>query len=247
MSGSLRLEGVRVSLGARLVLDDLSLEVPAGACLALLGESGSGKTTVLRTISGFVQPQHGRVWLGGVDVTELPPERRHLGLIHQQFLLFPHLTVSGNVAFGMPYRGIGRQRQRERVHELLELLGLQGLEQRYPHQLSGGQQQRVAIARALAVEPDVLLLDEPLNSLDRSTRLRLLAELEALRRRTAPTMLYVTHDWDEAERIADEVGLLHAGRILQSGSLASLQTRPASPAVAAFFGLPAPVACLTND
>ena len=135
------------------------------------------------------------------------------------------------------------------MHELVALLGLGGLEQRYPHQLSGGQQQRVAIARALAVEPDVLLLDEPLNSLDRSTRLRLLAELAALRRGTATTMLYVTHDWDEAERIADEVALLHAGRIVQSGSLASLQAQPASPAVAAFFGLPAPapVACLTDD
>jgi 2-aminoethylphosphonate transport system ATP-binding protein len=237
VSGALRLEGVRVRLGTQVVLDDFSLSVPDGACLALLGNSGSGKTTVLRTASGFVRPERGRVWLGEVDVTELPPERRRVALIHQQFLLFPHLTIERNIAFGMAYRGLGRNEQRERVRELLELFGLNGLEQRYPHQLSGGQQQRVAIARALAVDPEVLLLDEPLSNLDRTTRTRLLEELEQLRRRTAMTMLYVTHDWGEAEQIADSVALLDAGQIAQRGSLASLQANPATPSVAAFFGV----------
>ena len=172
------MDGVRVRLGAQVVLDDFTLEMPGGACLALLGTSGSGKTAVLRTTSGFLRPERGRVWLGETDVTDLPPERRGVALIHQQFLLFPRLSVDRNVAFGMAYRGFaGGNEQRARVRELLELFGLRGLEDRYPHQLSGGQQQRVAIARALAVDPEVLLLDESLSNLDRTTRTRLLQEL----------------------------------------------------------------------
>jgi 2-aminoethylphosphonate transport system ATP-binding protein len=246
VSGALRLDGVRVRLGTQLVLDDFTLSVPDAACLALLGHSGSGKTTVLRTASGFVRPERGRVWLGDADVTDLPPERRRVALIHQQFLLFPHLTVERNVAFGMAYRGLSRKAQQERVGELLELFGLTGLERRYPHELSGGQQQRVAIARALAVDPDVLLLDEPLSNLDRTTRTRLLDELKQLRRRTAMTMLYVTHDWGEAEQIADSVALLDTGQIVQRGSLAELQANPATAAVAAFFGVTPPPTSTTH-
>jgi ABC-type Fe3+/spermidine/putrescine transport system ATPase subunit len=233
----IRIEGARVSLGQTLVLDDLSLDVAAGECIALLGSSGSGKTTILRLLAGLVPAERGAVFLDDREISRLPPERRGMAMIHQRFLLFPHLTVSANVAFGLPYRGVPKSEHGERVDRLLHLVGLPGLGGRYPHELSGGQQQRVAIARALATRPRVLLLDEPLNSLDQPIRERLLDELRALHQSEGWTMVYVTHDQSEAARIAARVALLEGGRILQTAPYETLRERPASRAVARVLGL----------
>lgn len=233
---SLEITGVRVKLGGMTILDDFHLTVPAGDSVALLGASGSGKTTALRAVAGFVRADAGSIRLADRDITGEPPERRQLALIHQQFLLFPHLTVGDNIAFSMRYHDVPASERRGRVVELLSLIGLEGLEHRYPHQLSGGQQQRVAIARALAVNPRLLLLDEPLSSLDRTLRERLIDELRALQQAHSMTMLYVTHDWNEAARIASRVALVDRGRIQQIGRLEDLLHRPRSTGVARFFG-----------
>jgi ABC-type Fe3+/spermidine/putrescine transport system ATPase subunit len=237
MTIALRLDGIRMRLGEKLVLDDLSLEIEAGESLALLGASGSGKTTALRVAAGLLRPEKGRVFLEGEDVTPAPPEARHMAMIHQRFLLFPHLTVEQNVAFGLPYLHGSRADQRSTVEKLISLVGLEGLERRLPHQLSGGQQQRVAIARALAVRPKLLLLDEPLNNLDSPIRERLLEELQSIQRSTHMTMLYVTHDQGEAARIAGRVALLEEGRVLQAAAYEELLDRPTSVQAARVLGL----------
>jgi putative spermidine/putrescine transport system ATP-binding protein len=234
---AIRIEDASVRLGRTPVLDGLSLDVAAGECIALLGSSGSGKTTILRLLAGLVPAEQGRVFLDDREISRLPPERRGMAMIHQRFLLFPHLTVQANVAFGLPYRGVPKAEHRDRVDGLLDLVGLRGLGARYPHELSGGQQQRVAIARALATRPRVLLLDEPLNSLDQPIRERLLDELRALHRAEGWTMVYVTHDQSEAARIAARVALLEGGRILQVAPYETLRERPASAAVARVLGL----------
>ncbi|HWQ09262.1 MAG TPA: ABC transporter ATP-binding protein, partial [Holophaga sp.] len=201
----------------------------------LLGASGSGKTTALRIAAGFLRPDRGSVLLDGCDITGWPPEHRHLALIHQQFLLFPHLTAAENILFGMAYHGVAPTEQRSRVAALLAQVGLEGLEHRYPHELSGGQQQRVAIARALAVAPSLLLLDEPLNNLDSFNRELLQKELRSLHREHGMSMLYVTHDWGEALRVADRLALLDRGRILQVGSFEDILARPATLDVVRLF------------
>jgi putative spermidine/putrescine transport system ATP-binding protein len=234
---AIRIEGARVQLGQTLVLDGLSLDVAAGECIALLGSSGSGKTTILRLLAGLVPAERGGVYLDDREISALPPEHRGMAMIHQRFLLFPHLSVSANVAFGLPYRGVPKSEHQQRVDGLLDLVGLHGLGGRYPHELSGGQQQRVAIARALATRPRVLLLDEPLNSLDQPIRERLLDELRALHRAEGWTMVYVTHDQAEAARIAARVALLEGGQILQVAPYETLRERPASAAVARVLGL----------
>ncbi|MCC7372817.1 MAG: ABC transporter ATP-binding protein [Chloroflexi bacterium] len=234
---SVSIVDARVRLGNTLVLDGLSLEVAAGECVALLGSSGSGKTTILRLLGGLVPAERGAIFADGREIGKLPPERRGMAMIHQRFLLFPHLTAGENVAFGLPYRGVPRGEHGQRVADLLRLVGLEGLAGRYPHELSGGQQQRVAIARALATRPRVLLLDEPLNSLDQPIRERLLDELRALHRAEGWTMLYVTHDQAEAARIAAQVAVLEGGRILQIAPYETLREQPASEAVARVLGL----------
>ena len=237
MGLALHLDDVCMTLGGRLVLDRFALRVAEGESVALLGASGSGKTTALRVAAGFLQPDRGRVWVGEQDVTPRPPEMRHMAMIHQRFLLFPHLKVTDNIAFGLRYQGLPSSEHRQRVASLLALVGLEGLEQRYPHQLSGGQQQRVAIARALAVQPRVLLLDEPLNNLDSAIGEHLLDELRLLQRSTGMAMLYVTHNQAEAAHIAHRVALLEGGGILQQGTFEELLERPASVRAAVVLGL----------
>ena len=231
----LSFEDIHLRFGKNVVLEGFSLAVAPGESVALLGASGSGKTTALRIAAGFLRPDQGRVCLDDRDITDWPPEHRHMAMIHQQFLLFPHLTAAENILFGMAYHGVPPPERRSRVTALLAQVGLDGLEHRYPHELSGGQQQRVAIARALAVAPSVLLLDEPLNSLDSSNRELLLNELRSLHREAGMSMLYVTHDWGEALRIADRLALLDRGRILQVGSFEEILARPATLDVVRLF------------
>jgi ABC-type Fe3+/spermidine/putrescine transport system ATPase subunit len=219
------------------VVHDIHLSLETGSFFALLGPSGSGKTTLLRLIGGYLFPSKGRVSLAGQDVTSLPPERRRVGMVFQNYALFPHLTARGNVAFGLEVRGFGRVECRRRVDELLDLVGLAPAERdRRPAQLSGGQQQRVALARALAIEPALLLLDEPLSDLDRRLREQLRDELAALQRRTGVTTLLVTHDQEEALALADHVGILAGGRLLQTGKPRELYEQPCCPFVASFLG-----------
>lgn len=218
------------------VLRGLTFEVPSGALRAVLGPSGCGKSTLLRCLAGFKDPSHGRVLLDGVDMTRTPPHRRRIVLLHQEDTLFPHLDVSKNVAFGPRRLGRADVEVRRRVHELLEIVGLSGQEHRRVHELSGGQRQRVALARALAVEPAVLLLDEPLAHLDQPTRVLLRAEIRRILRAVHATALYVTHDREEAFSVGDELILLDEGRIQDLGPGPRVFERPATPQAARLLG-----------
>ena len=217
-------------------VDDVSFEVPSGQLVSLLGPSGCGKTTMLRLITGFLAPDGGAITVDGQDITHTPPHRRDIGMVYQDYALWPHMTVGGNVSFGLEMRGMKRAERRERVHQALEQVGLEDYANRYPTQLSGGQQQRVALARALAVEPKLLLLDEPLSNLDASLRRRLRNEIRDLQQRLGLTTLFVTHDQEEALAVSDEVILMRAGRISQAGSGESLYRAPESEFAMAFMG-----------
>ncbi|HEX4960665.1 MAG TPA: ABC transporter ATP-binding protein [Thermoanaerobaculia bacterium] len=235
MPAFLSLEQLDKSFGAQPVLRGLSLEVAQGEILSLLGPSGSGKTTALRLIAGFETPDRGRILVEGADVTALPPERRHFGMVFQHYALFPHLTVGENVAFGLA----GRREKREiarRVTEALTLVELPGFAARRVGQISGGQQQRVALARALAPEPRVLLLDEPLSNLDPTLRERTRRELKAAIRRVGITTVLVTHEQEEAFHLGDRVAVLHGGVLHQVGTPEDLYERPATRFVATFVG-----------
>jgi iron(III) transport system ATP-binding protein len=226
--------GLDKAFGAQPVLAGLDLEVPAGSLTAILGPSGSGKTTLLRLLAGFERADAGTIGIGGVLVdgpgVHLPPERRRIGYVPQEGSLFPHLTVAGNVGFGLPARQHGaRQRRGGKVEALLETVGLAGFGRRYPHQLSGGQQQRVALARALAIEPAVVLLDEPFASLDAHLRASVRADVQEIFRRAGTTAVLVTHDQDEALSVADRVAALRDGRIAQCAPPEDLYRRPADP------------------
>lgn len=218
------------------VIDDVTLQVEQGEFLTLLGPSGCGKTTLLRLIAGFEQPNSGRILLGGEDVTTVPPYRRNVHTVFQQYALFPHLNVAGNVAFGLKRRGVAQSLLQERVCAALELVRLRGLEDRYPAQLSGGQQQRVAIARAIVLEPRVLLLDEPLSALDQKLRKEMQVELKNLQRRLGISFIYVTHDQQEALAMSDRIAVMRAGRIEQLGRGEEVYERPRTPFVADFIG-----------
>src|SRR6516164_3162966 len=238
--------GLDKAFGAHPVLAGLDLEVPAGSLTAILGPSGSGKTTLLRLLAGFEHADAGTIGIGGVLVdgpgVHLPPERRRIGYVPQEGGLFPHLTVAGNVGFGLPARWPGsrrpgaRQRRTGQVEALLETVGLAGFGRRYPHQLSGGQQQRVALARALAIEPAVVLLDEPFASLDAHLRASVRADVQEIFRRAGTTAVLVTHDQDEALSVADRVAVLRDGRIAQCAPPEDLYCRPADPRLASFAG-----------
>ncbi|WP_303746695.1 ABC transporter ATP-binding protein [Stenotrophomonas pigmentata] len=224
--------------GFKRVVDGLSLQLGRGEIGCLLGASGCGKTTVLRTIAGFEPLQQGRIVLAGRELATpqqaLPAEQRRVGLMFQDYALFPHLDVAANVAFGL--RGLPRAQRKARVQALLQYVGLPGLEQRYPHELSGGQQQRVALARALAPAPDLLLLDEPFSNLDVDTRQRLAGELRELLKAAGTTVLMVTHDQSEAFAMADRIGVMHDGRLLQWDTAQALYQAPLDPFVAGFIG-----------
>ncbi|MHA7959924.1 ABC transporter ATP-binding protein [Streptomyces sp. L500] len=236
MSG-ITFENVTVAYGGTVVLDALDLTVEPGEVMALLGPSGSGKTTALRAVAGFVQPASGRVLIGDRDVTALPPHRRGVGMVVQQYALFPHMRVDANVAFGLKARKAPRAGIAARVAEALEMTGMTAYARRYPRELSGGQQQRVAIARALAVRPGVLLLDEPLSALDARLRSGMLAELARLHRELPDvSMLYVTHDQVEALTLADRVAVMDSARLQDCGTPHDLYRRPRSEFTASFVG-----------
>jgi len=234
----LSLREIRQSYGGQAVVRGLSFELEHGAIGCLLGPSGCGKTTVLRCIAGFEPVTSGEIRIDGEVVSRpglsLPPERRRIGMVFQDYALFPHLTVARNVAFGL--RGLDRREQATRVAQSIELVGLQGHEDKYPHELSGGQQQRVALARALAPGPQLLLLDEPFSSLDVDLRERLGQEVREIIKRAGITAILVTHDQHEAFAIADEIGIMHEGRIRQWDSAYNLYHRPANRFVADFIG-----------
>lgn len=232
----IQLDRVSVSYRGTEVLKPLTLTIAPGEVLALIGPSGSGKTTVLRAIAGFVQPSAGRIAIGDVDVTDVPPYERGLGMVVQNYALFPHMRVEDNVAFGLRAQCKPRGLTAERVEEALAIVGMSAYAKRYPSQLSGGQQQRVAIARAIAVRPKVLLLDEPLSALDAQVRQELRAEIRALQQRLGITTLMVTHDQDEALAMSDRVVLLARGQIAQQGAPRELYEQPASALVAGFIG-----------
>lgn len=238
--GSLALERVSAGYSERSVLTDFSLEVASGEVVALLGPSGSGKTTALRILLGFLAPARGSVRIGA-DVASrdgevlVPPEGRGLGVVFQDLALWPHLTVAGNLGFGLAARHVPRQKREARIHAMLERVGLANHAGRYPGELSGGERQRVAIARALVLEPQAVLLDEPLTNLDVSLKRELLRFFRELLEERGATALYVTHDLREAAALADRIGVIEAGRIAQLGSLDVLRARPASAFVGALF------------
>src|SRR5262245_47697188 len=218
------------------VVNDVSLEVADGEFFVLLGPSGSGKTTVLRMIAGLTEIEVGRVLLRGRDVTHLPPQRREVGLVFQNYALFPHMSAAQNIEFALRVRKIPASERRRRRDELLDLVGLSGLGDRAPRQLSGGQQQRVALARALAHRPEVLLLDEPFGALDARIRSDLRRTIRAIQRELKITTVFVTHDQEEAFELADRLGVMNFGRLLEVGPPEELYLRPQTEFVATFLG-----------
>jgi ABC-type Fe3+/spermidine/putrescine transport system ATPase subunit len=232
----LSIEELSVAYGGTRVLDRVSLGVERGEMIALLGSSGCGKTTLLRAIAGFVTPDEGTISVGGVDITRLPPEKRETAMMFQSYALWPHMTVAGNIGYGLKMRGWAGDAIARRVGEMLKLLQLEGFTQRPVTQLSGGQRQRVALGRALAVDPHLLLLDEPMSNLDYKVRLELRHELRALQRRIGITAVYVTHDREEALTLADRIAVIDAGRIVQLGTPEDIFHKPESAFVAGFMG-----------
>ncbi|MFG3038294.1 ABC transporter ATP-binding protein [Streptomyces sp. NPDC048330] len=237
MSSGIGFDGVTVAYGSTTVLDSLDLTVEPGEVMALLGPSGSGKTTALRAVAGFVRPASGRVYIGDRDVTGLPPYKRGIGMVVQQYALFPHLRVDANVAFGLKAQKAPKGEIPARVAEALEMTGMAAYARRYPRELSGGQQQRVAIARALAIRPGVLLLDEPLSALDAQLRSGMLAELARLHRELPDvSILYVTHDQVEALTLADRIAVMDRARLQDCGTPQDLYRRPRTEFTASFVG-----------
>ncbi len=233
---SLTLDHITRRFAGQLAVDDLSLEIRAGELLALVGASGSGKTTTLRMVAGYETPDGGSIRLDGRDITALPPERRGFGMVFQHYALFPHLSVQDNVSFGLEARGVNATDRRAQALVALENVGLGAKAGRQVQALSGGEQQRVAMARAMVIQPRVLLLDEPLSNLDPTLREEMRTELRATLQRASVTALFVTHDQEDAFAIADRVALLEHGKLLQHGTPEQLYDRPASRAVAEFIG-----------
>ncbi|MDB5559128.1 MAG: polyamine-transporting ATPase [Enterovirga sp.] len=232
----IRFEGISKRFGALAALDDLTLAIRDGEFFCLLGPSGCGKSTLLRLLAGFEAPDAGRILLDGRDIARDPPHRRPLNMMFQSYALFPHLTVAGNIAYGLRQAGMPKAAIEARVDEMLRLVRLPDLGGRYPGQVSGGQRQRVALARALARNPRVLLLDEPLGALDRRLREDTQAELKSLQHRIGTTFVMVTHDQDEAMSMADRIGLMEKGRMAQVGTPRELYERPTSRFAATFLG-----------
>ena len=241
--GTLSLRNITRRFGAHTAVDDVSIDIAPGELVALVGASGSGKTTTLRIAAGYEQPDGGSVVVDGTDITRLPPQKRGFGMVFQHYALFPHMSVEQNVAFGLEARGIAKRTRLERARTALAGVGLGGAGGRPVQSLSGGEQQRVAVARALVIEPRALLLDEPLSNLDPVLRQSMRDDLSALLRRANVPALLVTHDQEDAFAIADRVAVLSKGRILQDGSPTELYNNPASPDVARFIGRGALVPC----
>jgi ABC-type Fe3+/spermidine/putrescine transport system ATPase subunit len=230
----LELKDISKQFAEHRAVDGVSIQVPRGNLFALLGPSGCGKTTTLRLVAGFEEPTAGEILLNGTRINHLPPYARNVTTVFQSYALFPHLTAAGNVEFGLKRKRMGNTAKR--VRDALELVQLTGKEQRYPSQLSGGERQRVALARALVLEPDVLLLDEPLSALDPQLRKQVRAELKQLQRRVGTTFLFVTHDQEEALSMSDRIALMRGGRVEQIGTPRELYQQPASRFVAGFLG-----------
>ncbi|QRM31947.1 ABC transporter ATP-binding protein [Microvirga sp. VF16] len=229
-------EHLQVSYGSQRVLHGVSLSVAPGEFIAILGSSGCGKTTLLRTIAGFHKASGGAIRLSGRDVVNTPPEKRGMAMMFQSYALWPHMTVLGNVGYGLRLRGVPRDEIRARVAKVLKMLNLSGLEDRRVTDLSGGQRQRVALGRALAIEPEILLLDEPLSNLDAKVRVQLRSEIKTLQKRLGFTAIHVTHDREEAMTMADRIVVMDAGRIAQVGAPKDVYDHPSSPFVASFMG-----------
>jgi putative spermidine/putrescine transport system ATP-binding protein len=232
-----RMEGLSRHYGAVVALDHLDLTLRPGELVALLGPSGCGKTTTLRLLAGLEDTDTGSITVAGRDITRLPASKRDMGMVFQAYSLFPHMTVRQNAAFGLRLRRVSAAERDKRALEMLELVGLSAQADRYPHQLSGGQQQRVALARALAIEPQVLLLDEPLSALDAKVRAQLRDQIRRIQLEVGITTLFVTHDQEEALAIADRVGVMREGRIEQLAPPTEVYSRPATSFVAEFVGL----------
>ncbi|MBO1080096.1 ABC transporter ATP-binding protein [Roseomonas haemaphysalidis] len=232
----LDMDGIRVRYGQSLAVNDVTLTVQPGEILALLGPSGCGKTTLLRTVAGFIQAEAGRVLVDGAPVDHLPPGKRGVGIVFQSYALFPHMSAAQNVAYGLEARGQPKADIGRRVEAALAAVRMEGFAERRPRALSGGQQQRVALARALAIEPSILLLDEPFAALDRALRLDLQLEIKRLQRRFGVTAVLVTHDQDEAMSMADRMAVMRGGRVEQVDAPATVYDAPATPFVAGFVG-----------
>ncbi|MEW6696087.1 MAG: ABC transporter ATP-binding protein [Bacillota bacterium] len=238
----LELRNISKSYQDNTVVRDLSLSVKKGEFVSLLGPSGCGKTTVLRMLAGFVEPTQGEIYLQGSPVfsskqgVNMPPEKRHIGMVFQSYAVWPHMTVFENIAYPLKLRRVNKRELADKVGEAINLVNMCGLEERYPHELSGGQQQRVAIARAIVAEPAILLLDEPLSSLDAKLREKMCREIDAIWRRTGITVIYVTHDQQEAMALSDTIVLMKQGEIIQHGSPRDIYERPANYFSADFVG-----------
>jgi spermidine/putrescine transport system ATP-binding protein len=236
MSTLLTIDGICQRFGASTALDHISLAVQQGEFIALLGPSGCGKTTLLRTIAGFLTPTTGRILIEDQDISRLPPHRRPLNTVFQNYALFPHMTVLDNVMYGPRRQGVARTEAREQANDALDMVGLAAFGLRYPRELSGGQQQRVALARAIVNRPKLLLLDEPLSALDLKLRKRVQLELKHLQQKLGIAFLFVTHDQEEAMTMADRIVVMHDGRVEQVGTGADIYRRPATRFVAEFIG-----------
>lgn len=232
----LRLEGLKKAYDGTQILKGVSLDVHAGEFVTLLGPSGCGKTTTLRIIAGLLPPDEGRVWLDGVDITQLAPEKRDVNTVFQNYALFPHMNVERNIAYGLRVRGIKKPQWQAKVKEMLKLVQLEGFERRMPGQLSGGQRQRVAIARAVVLNPRLLLLDEPLGALDLKLRRQMQDELKAVQKRLGIAFVYITHDQEEALNMSDRIAIMHEGQIEQLGSPEDIYEHPATRFAADFIG-----------
>ncbi|MHC1726055.1 MAG: ABC transporter ATP-binding protein [Syntrophobacteraceae bacterium] len=231
------LQDIIKRFGTLEAVSNVSLDIKDGELFTLLGPSGCGKTTLLRLIGGFHNPDQGGIFFGGKDVKGMPPYERNIGMVFQNYALWPHMTIFDNVAYGLKLKKVTRKDIGERVAHTFSMVNLAGLEQRYPGQLSGGQQQRVALARALVLNPDVLLLDEPLSNLDAKIRLQVRAEIRKLQKELAITTVYVTHDQEEALTLSDRIAVINQGKIQQLGTPWDLYERPANAFVADFIGI----------
>ncbi len=233
---TVRLEHVTKTFGDTPAVEDVSFEVNPGEFLTMLGPSGCGKTTLLRMIAGFIKPSGGHIYITEEEVTDKPPHKRRTGMVFQSYALFPHMTILENLSYGLTLRKLPRAAIASRIGEALELIRLTGYEKRYPRELSGGQQQRVALARAIIIQPDVLLLDEPLSNLDYKLRMAMRSEVRRIQRNTGITTMFVTHDQGEALTMSDRVVILSRGRVMQIGKPTEIYERPVNKFVADFIG-----------